>query len=103
MALADLLSAWTIYAPATLIIVGIMGYVFGAIVRKKPSAFNLLVATVTVLGIKLVGYYLFEIFLTASVTVPLASIPGNTMQILTGAIIAVPIILVSSKTITRMA
>lgn len=103
MALSDLLSAWTVYAPATLVIVGIMGFVFGAIVRKKPTVFNLIVAATVVLGIKLAGYYLFEAALTMSVTVPLASIPGNIMQILTGALIAIPAVLVSRGAVTRLA
>ena len=46
-------------APATLIVVGLMGFVFGLIVKKKPTIVNLIVATVVVLAIKLVGYYLF--------------------------------------------
>lgn len=103
MALSDLLSAWTVYAPATLVIVGIMGFVFGAIVHKKPTVCNLLVATVAVLGIKLVGYYLFEVLLTMSVSIPLASIPGNIMQILTGALIAIPAVLVSRGAVARLA
>ena len=89
MALSDVLSPWIVYAPATLIVVGLMGFVFGLIVKKKPTIVNLIVA------IKLVGYYLFEVLLTSSFVVPLASIPGNIMQIVTGAIIAIPIILVS--------
>ena len=80
MALSDVLSPW---------------FVFGLIVKKKPTIVNLIVATVVVLAIKLVGYYLFEVLLTSSFVVPLASIPGNIMQIVTGAIIAIPIILVS--------
>lgn len=95
MALSDVLSPWIVYAPATLIVVGLMGFVFGLIVKKKPTIVNLIVATVVVLAIKLVGYYLFEVLLTSSFVVPLASIPGNIMQIVTGAIIAIPIILVS--------
>ena len=88
MALSDVLSPWIVYAPATLIVVGL-------IVKKKPTIVNLIAATVVVLAIKLVGYYLFEVLLTSSFVVPLASIPGNIMQIVTGAIIAIPIILVS--------
>ena len=102
MALSDLLSQWAVYAPASLVIVGIMGFVFAAIVRKKPTILNLIVATVVVLGIKLAGYYLFEVLLTMSVTVPLASIPGNIMQIATGAIISIPVILVSRVAMTRL-
>lgn len=102
MALSDLLSQWAVYAPATLIVVGLMGLVFGAIVRKRPTIVNLIVATVVVLGIKLVGYYLFEVLLTMSFTVPLASIPGNVMQIATGALIAIPAILVSRVAMTKL-
>lgn len=77
MALSDVLSPWIVYAPATLIVVGLMGFVFGLIVKKKPTIVNLIVATVVVLAIKLVGYYLFEVLLTSSFVVPLASIPGK--------------------------
>ena len=90
MALSDVLSPWIVYAPATLI------------VKKKPTIVNLIVATVVVLAIKLVGYYLFEVLLTSSFVVPLASIPGNIMQIVTGAIIAIPIILVSRVGMTNV-
>ena len=80
-----------------------MGFVFAVIVRRRPTILNLIAATVIVLGIKLVGYYLFEVLLTRSVLVPLASIPGNVMQIATGAIIAIPIILVSRAAMMRLA
>ena len=79
-----------------------MGFVFGLIVKKKPTIVNLIAATVVVLAIKLVGYYLFEVVLTSSFVVPLASIPGNIMQIVTGAIIAIPIILVSRVGMTKV-
>ena len=93
MALCDLVTGWTIYAPATFIVVGLMGFVFGLIVKKKPTILNLLLATVAVLGIKIVGYYIYEIFLTGSFYTPVLSIPGNVIQIVTGAIIALPLIL----------
>lgn len=103
MALSDLMSQWAVYAPASLVVVGLMGFVFAVIVRRKPTILNLIAATIIVLGIKLVGYYLFEVLLTRSVLVPLASIPGNVMQIATGAIIAIPIILVSRAAMMRLA
>lgn len=93
MALCDLVTGWTIYAPATFIVVGLMGFVFGLIVKKKPTILNLLLATAAVLGIKIVGYYIYEIFLTGSFYTPVLSIPGNVIQIVTGAIIALPLIL----------
>lgn len=37
MALFDLLSGWTLWAPFTLVIVGCMGFVVGAVTEKKKS------------------------------------------------------------------
>lgn len=93
MALCDLVTGWTIYAPLTLVVVGLMGFVFGWIVKKKPTIWNLLAATAAVLVIKIVGYYIYEIFLTGSFYTPALSVPGNVIQIVTGAIIALPLIL----------
>lgn len=93
MALCDLVTGWTIYAPLTLVVVGLMGFVFGWIVKKKPTVWNLLAATAAVLVIKIVGYYIYEIFLTGSFYTPALSVPGNVIQIVTGAIIALPLIL----------
>lgn len=93
MALCDLVTGWTIYAPLTLVVVGLMGFVFGWIVKKKPTVWNLFAATAAVLVIKIVGYYIYEIFLTGSFYTPALSVPGNVIQIVTGAIIALPLIL----------
>lgn len=95
MALSDLLTPWAIYAPISLIVVGAMGFVFGWIVNKKPTVVRLLLATAAALAIKIAGYYIGEVILYRSFAVPLASIPGNIIQIVTGAIIAIPVILVT--------
>lgn len=97
MALSDLVTPWQIYAPISLIVVGLMGLVFGMIVNKKPTFPKLLLATVAALAIKLAGYYIGEIFTTGSFLVPLQSVPGNVIQIVTGAVIAIPVILVVKK------
>ena len=102
MALSDLLSGWTMWAPGTLIIVGLMGFVFGSIVNKKPTLPRLLAATGAVLAIKLVGYYVFEAIVTGNWAAPWLSVPGNIMQIITGAIIAIPIILVSGAAVKKL-
>ena len=86
MALSDLVTPWQIYAPISLIVVGLMGLVFGMIVN-----------TAAALAIKLAGYYIGEIFITGSFLVPLQSVPGNVIQIVTGAVIAIPVILVVRK------
>lgn len=95
MALSDLLTPWAIYAPISLFVVGAMGFVFGVIVNKKPTLLRLILAAVAALAIKLAGYYIGELVLYRSVAVPLASVPGNIIQIVTGAMIAIPAILVT--------
>ncbi len=102
MCLSDLLTGWTLYAPATLIVVGIMGLVFGRIVDRKPTVLRLTAASAAVLAIKLAGYYLFEAaFVYHNVAAPVVNVPGNTIQILTGALVAVPVILVVRPVMNR--
>lgn len=104
MFLSDLLTGWTLYAPATLIVVGIMGLVFGVIVDRKPTVSRLLIATAAVLAIKLAGYYLFEAaFVYQNIAAPVVNVPGNTIQILTGAIVAVPVILAVKPVMKHLA
>ena len=104
MCLSDLLTGWTLYAPATLIVVGIMGLVFGMIVDRKPTVSRLLVAVAAVLAIKLAGYYLFEAaFVYQNMAAPVVNVPGNTIQILTGAIVAVPVILAVKPVMKHLA
>lgn len=102
MMLSDLLTGWAIYAPLTLIVVALMGLVFGLIVREKPSFLNLMAAVLAVLVIKVAGYYIGEVIVYQSFTVPVASIPGNIIQIITGAIIAVPLILVTGTAVSHL-
>ena len=66
MGLFDLLSGWTAWAPFTFVIVGAIA-----------------VACV----IKVVGYYIAEVIIYHNVFAPVASIPGNLVQIGTAAVI----------------
>ena len=60
MALFDLLSGWTAWAPFTLIIVGLMGYAVGAITEKHHGfGWNTLAIAVACV-IKVAGYYIAE-------------------------------------------
>ena len=50
----------------------------------------------------LAGYYLFEAaFVYHNVAAPVVNVPGNTIQILTGALVAVPVILVVRPVMNR--
>ncbi len=91
MALFDLLSGWTIWAPFTLIIVGLMGYSVGSISTKSSSKYKSLLAMLVALAIKLVGYYFAEVILYGNWVVPFGSIPGNIIQVGTAILIVLPL------------
>lgn len=94
MGLFDLLSGWTIWAPFTFIIVGLMGYTVGIIGEKvKNTSLPLYtVAMFLALIIKIIGYYIAEVILYGNFYVPVGSIPGNFLQVIVAMIIVLPII-----------
>ncbi|MFA9377993.1 MAG: ECF transporter S component [Lachnotalea sp.] len=92
MGLYDLLSGWTLWAPCTFIIVGLMGYVIGSITENHKSFFRYSIAMVAACIIKVIGYYMAEVFLYHNFIAPISSIPGNLIQIGLAAIIVLPII-----------
>lgn len=98
MALSDLLTGWVPWAPITLITVGIMGFVYALIVDRKPTLVRLIIASVAVLAVKVAGYYIGETIMYGSFLVPLASIPGNIIQIGVNSVIAIPVILILKST-----
>jgi len=84
MALFDLMSGWTAWAPFTFIIVGAMGYVIGLIAEKKPfnhMMANHVLAVILAILIKITGYYFAEVILYDNWIAPLGSIPGNIIQV----------------------
>lgn len=86
MAIFDIMSSWTIYAPCTFITCGLMGLIIGLIVEKKKGFGWKVVAIAAALVMKLAGYYIFEAIFYHSLIEPLASVPGNTLQIVLAAI-----------------
>lgn len=92
MGLFDLLSGWTAWAPFTLIIVGLMGYVVGAITEKKKEYSWTVVAMLEALVIKIAGYYVAEGIIYGNWVAPLTSIPGNIVQVVTAMIIVASLI-----------
>lgn len=92
MGLFDLLSGWTLWAPFTFVIVGLMGYVIGFITEKRSEVFYQWIAIGIACLIKVVGYYIAEVILYHNLLSPIASIPGNIFQIVLAAIIVLPII-----------
>ena len=102
MALFDLLSGWTAWAPFTLVIVGLMGYVVGLLAEKKKTfAWNLLGMGLA-LVIKIIGYYIAEWILYGNAFVPLTSIPGNVIQVGTAIVIVSLVIVPLKQAVNKM-
>lgn len=92
MALFDLISGWTAWAPFTFVIVGAMGWTAGLISEKitKKRYLAYVLAITAALVIKIVGYYFAEVILYHNWIVPLGSIPGNVMQVVIAGILVLP-------------
>lgn len=94
MGLFDLLSGWTLWAPFTLIIVGIMGFTVGKL-TEDPRHQNMkwyVIAIAAACVIKVAGYYLAEVIIYGNPLAPVSSIPGNLVQIGVAAVIVLVVI-----------
>ena len=101
MALFDLLSGWTLWAPFTLVIVGLMGYVTGLIAENKQKLGWYVIAFAIVCAIKVVGYYIAETIIYQNIFVPISSIPGNILQVAIAAVIVSVIIIPLRKAVSK--
>ena len=94
MGLFDLLSGWTLWAPFTLIIVGIMGFTVGKLTEdhRHQNMKWYVIAIAAACVIKVVGYYLAEVIIYGNPLAPVSSIPGNLVQIGVAAVIVLIVI-----------
>ncbi len=99
MALFDVVGGWFLWAPFTLVIVGLMGYIVGAIGEKSQTMKAYVLALLAACGIKVVGYYFAEAIIYGNWLAPLTSIPGNLVQIGVAAAIVLPVVPKLSKTV----
>jgi uncharacterized membrane protein len=86
MTLFDLLSIWSIWAPGTLVVRLIAGYVMGLLAESKEGQGRSLTKNIFALlgggGVIIVGYWIFEgAFLGFGLIPALSSVPGNVLQI----------------------
>lgn len=102
MGLFDLLSGWTAWAPFTLVIVGVMGYLVGLIAYNTNSNIRILLAMLAALAVKIAGYYVAEAIIYSNWIVPVSSIPGNIVQVVTAIIIVFPIIKILKKAVKHV-
>lgn len=92
MGLFDLTSGWILWSPMTVISALIMGYILNKMNYKKYTLKSLILSFVLVAIVKVVVYYIGEIFILSSFAAPLASIPGNLIQIGVSSVIVLVIL-----------
>lgn len=101
MALFDVLSSWFSYAPCTFITCGLMGLAVGWITEKRKGFGLRVLAVAVALLIKILGYYLFEAVVYHSLVAPVASVPGNILQVVLAAIPVLILILPLERVLNK--
>lgn len=102
MALFDLLSGWTVWAPFTLVTVGLMGYAVGLITGHKDKFGRYIAAIAAACAIKIIGYYIAEAVIYQNLIIPLGSIPGNLVQIGCAAVVVLAVIVPLRKALNKV-
>ncbi len=100
--IADLLSGYVIYAPATLIIKGLEGFVIGMIANPRKNYKKLTyrdpIAVVVGGFIIVLGYFIYESLLYGP-AVAIVEIPGNIFQFIFAAVFAILFVLTTRRRI----
>lgn len=102
--LADVFSPYIIYAPATLIIKGLEGFLIGLISNPRRRvgrvSYRDILAVITGGILIPLGYFIYEAFiLRFGVAIALVEMPGNFFQFITAAVISILLITASRKNI----
>ncbi|MBQ9839987.1 MAG: ECF transporter S component [Erysipelotrichaceae bacterium] len=84
-AIADVVSGYGLYAPFTLVIKGLEGFLVAALIKKTSKKWMLYVVGCLIV---IVGYFLVDWFLQGSFVVAITGIPTNIMQTVCGFVIA---------------
>ncbi|MBA1335436.1 MAG: Substrate-specific component PdxU2 of predicted pyridoxin-related ECF transporter [Firmicutes bacterium] len=99
-ALADLLSPYAAWAPFTLVIKGIEGFIVGYILYKAFSGESNLKSRVAAMALgglwMVVGYFAAEVLLYGT-PAAIVELPGNLVQASGSALIALPVVAVMSR------
>lgn len=82
MGLFDILSGWSAWAPGTLVIVGIIGYVVGAITERNKSFLFMVIAMLVGSVISISGYFFYNAFIMGfGIESALVSIAGDSLKV----------------------
>lgn len=101
MAIFDLFSGWTLWAPISFVARGLQGYIVGHIAWSAgrmggSKTFNIIGAVVSV-PVMLAVYYVGEAIIFGNFVIPAASIPGNLVQNAVGLLVAIPAVIALKK------
>lgn len=96
-ALADIISGYAIYAPATFIIKGIMALVVGILYIKNKKIIVSIASALIAEIIMVAGYFLYEFILTQSLSTAALGVPGNCLQGIVGIVSSVALIALLTK------
>ena len=88
--LADLLTGFAIWAPGSMIIKGLLAFLFTCKSKKIVTKRNLVMLLPAAL-ISALGYYLYEALIIGSFIASLSGIPGSLVQALASSIVFVAI------------
>ena len=94
--LADLLSGYLIYAPATAVIKGCMGFVSGLLLRKNCKFITILLVLLLCEVMMVGGYFIYESFLY-SIAGAVPSLIPNALQGLAGIILGAVMVPLTRK------
>ncbi|MCX7904224.1 MAG: ECF transporter S component [Caloramator sp.] len=92
-AFSDIYLGYNIYAPGTLIIKGLEGFIAGTLIRLLDKKFNsyFVYLGYFIAGLWMVlGYLIYETMLYGFATA-MASVPGNLAQAVVSAVVAIPL------------
>ena len=87
MALFDLTSGWTIWAPFTFLTLLVEGYMVGFITSRKKGRLQIVFAMAAAMLIKCTGYYIAEVIIYHNFITPLYSVTANVTQVAVAGII----------------
>jgi len=85
-AMADVITGYAHWAPFTLVIKGVEGFVVGYITSKKDDFTTILLATILGGALMVSGYFFVEVYFYGWGGA-LAELPGNTLQAVTGIVV----------------
>lgn len=94
--LADIISGYVLYAPATFIIKGLMALVVGFICLKNKKMFNVFLSGILAEIIMIIGYFLYELALNGF-SLAILGVTGNALQGVAGVVSSFVLVLLLTK------